>query len=255
MDNFRSYELNSQQEELYKHMYNNQTLNFVRDKMDANCKRQCKLSIKNALKTMNDYIDPSDPDVDLPNLVHAYQTAEAIRRKYPTDYEFQITGLIHDVGKLLFKFGEPGWAIVGDTYVLGAAVVDNMVYSKHTINIENSNYDKFGIYEEKCGIEKLTLSFGHDEYLYQVLKRNLTHKLSDKYLNIIRFHSFYPWHTYGEYKYFMNDTSDIGLLKDVQTFNAFDLYSKSDNDTITCDIIDYYDKLLDEYFPEELNWY
>ena len=28
---------------------------------------------------------------------------------------------------------------------------------------------KYGIYEPNCGLDKVTMSWGHDEYLYQVL--------------------------------------------------------------------------------------
>jgi len=66
---------------------------------------------------MDDFIDPSDPDLDVENSIHAYKTAERIRKKYPNDYELQIIGLIHDLGKVLFYFGEPNWTVVGDTYI------------------------------------------------------------------------------------------------------------------------------------------
>ena len=55
---------------------------------------------------LDEFIDPSDPDLDLPNSIHAYQTAERIRKARPLQYELQLTGLIHDIGKVLFKFGE-----------------------------------------------------------------------------------------------------------------------------------------------------
>jgi inositol oxygenase len=51
---------------------------------------------------MDDFIDPSDPDLDVPNSIHAYQTAERIRKKHPEDKELQIAGLIHDLGKFYF---------------------------------------------------------------------------------------------------------------------------------------------------------
>ena len=54
---------------------------------------------------MNIYIPVtknSDPDIDLPNIIHAFQTAEQIREKYPDKEWFQITGLIHDLGKVRF---------------------------------------------------------------------------------------------------------------------------------------------------------
>ena len=51
-----------------------------------------------ALEKLNDLIDESDPDVDMPNIVHAFQTAEEIRAKHPDQDWFHLTGLIHDLG-------------------------------------------------------------------------------------------------------------------------------------------------------------
>ena len=111
-----------------------------------------------------------------------------------------------------------------------------------------------GIYNKKCGLENLKISFGHDEYLYLVLKNNKNHKLSKKYWNIIRFHSFYPWHTGKAYQEFMTE-EDEKLLEEVLDFNQFDLYSKEDIDfKLTDEIKEYYQNLLDKYFPEDLQW-
>ena len=54
-----------------------------------------------ALEKLNDLVDESDPDIDLPNIVHAFQTAEQIRKDHPDKEWFQLTGLIHDLGKVL----------------------------------------------------------------------------------------------------------------------------------------------------------
>ena len=78
-----------------------------------------KMKINDVLKIMDNFIDPSDPDLDEPNSVHAYQTAERIRKELPDNKELQIIGLIHDLGKILFLFNEPNWSIVGDTFVVG----------------------------------------------------------------------------------------------------------------------------------------
>ena len=73
-------------------------------------------------------------------------------------------------------------------------------------------------------------------------------------MKIIRYHSFYPWHSNEEYRRFMKE-EDYKTLKDVQEFNNFDLYSKEDKKFVVTDTIKkYYDNLLDEYFPEELQW-
>lgn len=63
---------------------------------------------------------------------------------------------------------------------------------------------KYGMYKPKCGIQNLLMSWGHDEYLYQVLKHNKS-KIPEEGLAMIRFHSFYPWHAGGDYKYFESD--------------------------------------------------
>ena len=73
-------------------------------------------------------------------------------------------------------------------------------------------------------------------------------------MNVVRFHSFYPWHTGKSYMHFMED-SDKDILEDVNHFNQFDLYSKEDTDfVITPELKQYYYSLLDKYFPEKLKW-
>ncbi|VDM34547.1 unnamed protein product, partial [Toxocara canis] len=55
------------------------------------------------------------------------------------------------------------------------------------------------MYKEGCGLDNLLMTWGHDEYLYQVLK-NHNSTLPAEALYAIRFHSFYPYHTGGDYK-------------------------------------------------------
>ena len=99
---------------------------------------KCKMSIKKALEMMDDFIDPSDPDLDVPNSIHAYQTAERARKRYPEDKELQIAALIHDLGKVLFSYGEPNYSVVGDTYVVGCKFPDTIVYPETMKN--NKDY-------------------------------------------------------------------------------------------------------------------
>lgn len=65
---------------------------------------KCKLTIREALEKLNELVDESDPDSNLPNIVHAFQTAEKIRADHPNDDWFQLTGLIHDLGKVVYFF-------------------------------------------------------------------------------------------------------------------------------------------------------
>lgn len=61
-----------------------------------------KMTIKDALIKLNDLYDESDPDTDLPNIVHAFQTAEKVREAHPDLDWFHLTGLIHDLGKVKY---------------------------------------------------------------------------------------------------------------------------------------------------------
>ena len=73
-------------------------------------------------------------------------------------------------------------------------------------------------------------------------------------MDIIRYHSFYSWHTHGEYMHFMDD-KDFYILNNIKDFNLYDLYSKNDKDfCLTDDVIDYYKDLLNKYFPKPLQW-
>ena len=255
MENLRSFKEKTSQHLLYQDMYKNQTLDYVKKKKETyNKLNKKKMNIKTALSLLDNFIDPSDPDLDIPNSVHAYMTAERIRKKYPNNKEFQIVGLIHDIGKVLFTYGEPSWSVVGDTYVLGCEFPKTIVFYEELQN--SPDYGKYkgnGIYKENCGIDNLVLSYGHDDYLYNVLKNNNNHKISEKYLKVIRYHSFYPWHKNNEYRQFMNN-EDYNVLKDVIEFNEFDLYSKEDDTNISDETKNYYSDLLDEYFKGDLNW-
>ena len=81
--NLRTFEKNTPQYQLYKELHERQTLGFVLSKINQYKKlNNCIMKIQDVLKIMDEFIDPSDPDVDLPNSFHAYQTAEFIKKKY-----------------------------------------------------------------------------------------------------------------------------------------------------------------------------
>ena len=72
------------------------------------------------------------------------------------------------------------------------------------------------MYQPNCGLDQVQMSFGHDEYLYQVLQHNQT-KLPDEALYCVRYHSFYPWHDDGDYDYLCTD-QDREMMKWVKEF-------------------------------------
>lgn len=72
------------------------------------------------------------------------------------------------------------------------------------------------MYEKNCGISNLMMSWGHDEYLYRFLKHNKS-TIPEEGLNIIRYHSFYPWHSAGDYEHLMKP-EDESIMKWVLLF-------------------------------------
>ncbi|HEV8131120.1 MAG TPA: inositol oxygenase family protein, partial [Acidobacteriota bacterium] len=189
---------------------------------------------------------------DLPQIEHAMQTSEAIRKDGHPDW-FILTGLIHDLGKVLCLYGEPQWAVVGDTFPVGCAFSDKIVFPEFfAVNPDRQNpqyQTRIGIYEEGCGLGNVHLSWGHDEYLYNVVKDYLP----DEALYMIRYHSFYPCHREKEYTYLMND-QDRKLFQWVRRFTPYDLYSKSKERPNIKRLRPYYEDLIAKYFPPQLDW-
>ena len=184
--------------------------------------------------------------------MHAFQTAEALRRDGHPRWLI-LTGLIHDLGKVLILFGEPQWAVVGDTFPVGCAYSNKIVYPQFFVeNLDMHNplfQTLYGIYEPQCGLENVRMSWGHDEYLYQVVKDYLPKEAS----YIIRYHSFYAAHKEGAYEYLMNDF-DKQMMPLVHLFSTYDLYSKSSYELNIDELLPYYQELVAEFFPPLLRW-
>jgi hypothetical protein len=64
------------------------------------------MTVREALEKLNDLIDESDPDANFPNMIHAFQTAERARKEYPEHDWLHLTGLIHDMGKVMAFYGK-----------------------------------------------------------------------------------------------------------------------------------------------------
>lgn len=242
----------------YLDMHTNQTVEFVKGRLAKWTKfNTMKADILTALDKLNDLVDESDPDADIPNIVHAFQTAERIRLEHPNEDWFHLTGLIHDLGKIMAFYDEPQWAVVGDTFPVGCEPQKGIVYRDTSFHnnpdMKDPRYNtKLGIYHEGIGLSKIMMSWGHDEYLYRVLKHNNT-TLPEQALYMIRFHSFYPWHTEKDYTY-LCDKTDMEMLPWVLEFNKYDLYTKSTKTPDIPALKAYYQSLIDKYIPGELEW-
>jgi inositol oxygenase len=216
---------------LYREQHEKQTVAYNLKARNAFCsKTRAEMTVWEAIEKLNGLIDESDPDTSLSQIEHLLQTAEAIRRDGKPRW-MQLTGLIHDLGKLLFFFGAEGqWDVVGDTFPVGCAFDKRIIYPD-TFKGNPDYYDSIystehGIYMPGCGLDNVMLSWGHDEYLYHICKTQST--LPNEGLAMIRYHSFYPWHSAGAYRWMMNE-HDYNMLEAVKAFNPYDLYSKSDD--------------------------
>ncbi len=254
-DNFRNYDNPGREtvRKFYELNHTHQTVDFVRNKQaEYQGLTKAKMTVWEAIEKLDQIVDDSDPDTELSQLDHALQTAERIRQDNHPRWMI-LTGLIHDLGKVLTLFGEPQWAVVGDTFPVGCAYSDKIVYPEFfqlNPDTKNETYQtQLGIYQKNCGLENVLMSFGHDEYLYYVTKQFLP--IEAQY--IIRYHSFYPWHKCGAYDYLCNE-KDRELLTWVKKFNPYDLYSKADDKPDFEKLKAFYHDLIDEFLPDTLNW-
>ncbi|ORZ02771.1 inositol oxygenase [Syncephalastrum racemosum] len=238
----------------YKANHENQTLEHVL----AMKKRYGQLDkawmgVWETLEILNGLVDDSDPDMgDVTQITHALQAAEAARREGLPRW-FILTALIHDMGKLLYFFGEQQWTVVGDTFPVGCRFADNIVHREYFANNPDF-YDKiysteYGIYSPQCGIDNVHLSYGHDEYMYQVCQKYLPPEA----LFIIRYHSFFACHCDGEYDWIMTD-SDREKLEWLKVFMRYDVCSKATPEPDVQELKPFYQALIAEFFPPKIRW-
>jgi inositol oxygenase len=300
MTNFRNYSSsneNNQVEKTYKNMLQNQTIEFVLEKKKFYKNNpNLVINIWDTIDKLDSIIDDSDPDSELPQIVHAYQTSISLKNKSLDLFYIKslfsklewdnlteskriyfsksiknfynnicnwdwlpLIGLIHDMGKVLLldEFGKlDQWAVVGDTFPVGYKLSPAYIYQQKGYHLKNESLIKNN-YNKGIGFNNLLMSWGHDEYLASVLEKNKTF-LSKEAIYIIRFHSFYSWHSpkdsirgYTD----LADDFDWYMLPLLKFFQKSDLYSKTRNIPEINEIKKEFNILIDKYFLSHLiNW-
>lgn len=254
-DEFRNYTpaANPAVAEFYRQNHAFQTLDFVLGKRAEylGLKRGPK-SIWEAADYLNTLVDDSDPDTDLSQIEHLLQTSEAIRRDGHPRW-FVLAGFVHDLGKVLCLYGEPQWAVVGDTFPVGCAYSDQVVFPDYFAANPDARVPAYssplGIYESRCGLDKVHMSWGHDEYIYHVTRDYLPEPAQ----YMLRYHSFYAAHQHGAYRHLMSE-HDERMFEWVRKFNPYDLYSKGSERPNFAELKPYYEDLVAEFFPAQINW-
>lgn len=239
--------------EFYRLNHQYQTYDFVQEKRkDYLAFNKKAMPVWDAFEFLNQLVDDSDPDTDLSQLQHLLQTSESIRADGHPDW-MVLTGLMHDMGKVLCLFGEPQWAVVGDTFPVGCRYADSIVYPEYFVNNPDYNNPAYnsqlGVYEKNCGLRNVNMSWGHDEYVYQMMKEYLP----EQGLYMLRYHSFYAWHREGAYDHLL-DGHDHDMLKWVKLFNPYDLYSKNPTPPDWNELKPYYENLVAKYLPAVLHF-
>ena len=313
---FRNYtdsKFQDRVERTYREMQTYQTVNFVKEKKQQYFKlAHGSMDVYEVFKLLEDIVDESDPDSDMPQIIHAYQSAESICEfamkngtelrddlsirtlfkdetwdelppKWRELYEsnsiktlyrhiddwswFPLTGFIHDLGKvmLLPRFGQlEQWCVVGDTFPVGAPFApSNVFYNKKFFHFsrdypdyENMSDTQFGRYDRHCGFDEVDMSWGHDEYIYEAMRQGSL--LNKESLYLLRYHSFYPWHTpqNGSMAYTeLASDFDWHMLPLLKAFQKADLYSKTPDLPPQHILEAKYKALLDKYIPaKSINW-
>jgi inositol oxygenase len=260
---FRVYSYDEIQKNIKKHYQKMRTLQTYDHvcKMHQNFTKRNKTPIKimDAIEMLDGFIDVSDPDISMPNIHHLFQTAEGLRKAGEPDW-LQLVGLIHDLGKLAYQQNKPEfglsneeqWSIVGDTFLVGCQIPYSCVYpefNKQNTDMSNPHYNtKIGIYQPNCGLNNCLCAWGHDEILYKILKET-PNNLPKEALYIVRYHSLYPYHTGEAYKELTNDNDKMNLQL-IKKFNQFDLYTKENMEANINELKEYYQRIIDKYFPE-----
>src|SRR5438876_10424390 len=155
-EQFRNYEADARPSvrEFYRLNHRHQTYDFVQTKRKEFLSlNRRQMSVWEALEYLNTLVDDSDPDTDLSQLDHLLQTAEQIRQDGHPRW-FILAGLIHDLGKILCLYGEPQWAVVGDTFPVGCAWSDKIVFPEFFAENPDSRVPQYqtraGVYDDVC---------------------------------------------------------------------------------------------------------
>ncbi len=265
---FRNYEqgdITAAVKEHYRKMRSRQTYEYVLRMKKKYLTFERPMDIWEMMDRLNVLVDVSDPDLNLPNVIHLLQSAEGLRAEGRPDW-MQLVGLIHDLGKAMYLFGsdEDGtsqaeqWGLVGDVFVVGCKLPDSCVYPAFNAlnpDMADARYNTdLGVYTEGCGLDNVHLAWGHDEYLFQVLTNHPDNKIPEAGMAMIRYHSFYPWHTGGSYRQFMTP-KDEQYLEWIRDFNKYDLYTKSPVVPVLADLKSYYAPIVEKYLGKgPINW-
>ncbi len=106
MDSFRNYnDISLNIRNTYKKARQYQNLEFYyKMKNEYDNRNKQLITIWDAIHLLDKFVDQSDPDIELPNIQHLFQSVEAARNNDQPEW-LQFTCLIHDLGKIMYLYG------------------------------------------------------------------------------------------------------------------------------------------------------
>lgn len=235
---FRNYVNNIPIQDFYRKQHTQLTYNkaFENNYMFINSVKK-RYSINELLDICDQIVDPSDPDMNMSQTIHSYQTAIGAMKTGYND-ELITLCLIHDLGKCVNKLCDIDMTfLVGDTYPLGCpfekdSIILSDTFTQNTDNDHSFFQNEYGIYSKNCGFDCMLFT-GHDEMIYRSCKESNS-KLSEEGLYILRYHSFYPWHSNNGYSKYASEY-DFKNKHLLQKFQKLDLYTKSNEPLLETD--------------------
>lgn len=207
----------------------------------------------------DDNVDP-----EMPLLDHAFQCAALCRQAFPEDDWMTLVGLIHGLGKLLAheKFGsQPQWSVCGETFPVGcrfSSSISNANYFQANPDRRKKQFSTpLGVYQPKCGLRAVYMSWSSAEYLYMLLALNNT-QLPRQALWLIRYHKFRALLKQDcSYRELLCDF-DIDMLPRLEQFSDLIQYKRRDDVDIDKDELkSYCEGLIAKYLPSNgsiLKW-
>jgi len=210
-----------------------------------------RATVWDRLMSLAEVNDESDGDLEgMSQLGHALQTANAIVEAGLGE-DWILTGLLHDIGKVLVEYGEPQEFVVGDIFPIGCRYSERIIrhqYLRENPDWENPDYQsRLGIYEEGCGLDNVVFSYGHDEYGYQLFRQFLPREFAWT----IRYHSFQS--IAGEYMHLFSAEDRRLRERHMKPFARFDLYTKNPREVVEHRLPEY-EALVKRRCPDPIDW-
>jgi len=214
-------------------------------------RRLGRATVWDRLMTLRAINDESDADLEgMTQLGHALQTANSLAAA-DLGGDWIVTGLIHDLGKILIEHGEAQEFVVGDVFPIGCRYSPRIVrygYLAQNPDWNNPAYQSpTGIYDTGCGLDNVVFCYGHDEYLYDVLKDQLPRAFAWT----IRYHSFQS--IAGDYLHLFSDEDRRLRESHMKVFAQHDLYTKDPRRVVTGRLAEY-EALIKRRFPDPIEW-